>query len=417
VNVRIPRQIDVLADSLAQALATARGNPLRSGLAAVAVAAAVATMVVVVAGLEGVRQYALTTGARTFGSDTFVIAQVVPGQLSRRELADRLQRNQPIRRADVRFLDQVAGTSLLLAPTAQRSADVRAGRERFEAASITGTSAALSLIRDIDIADGRFFVRDEEQRAAQVVVLGAEVAATVFPGIDPLGRTVRIGGRGFVVVGTVRRQGTSGGVTLDRYVYMPLQAFERTFGAPSTLQVFAKGREEGSADLAEDVARTGMRARRQLRPGQPDAFDILTPEAARSFVLNLSERISAAAGPISLMALLAAVVVVANTVLVSVTQRTREIGVRRALGATRTEVQLEVLMEAALTGLFGGVMGLGGAWVLLGILERVTTAPLAVGPATALWSVVAASASGVAAGWYPARKASRIDIVDALRQE
>ncbi len=415
--MHIPTTISRFGDTLAQALATMRGNPLRSSLAAVAVAAAVATMVIVVAGLEGARQYALTTGARTFGSDTFVIAQVVAGQLSRRELADRLQRNQPIRRADVRFLDAAAGTTLLLAPTAQRNADVRAGRERFEGAAITGTSAALSTIRDIDIDDGRFFVRDEEERAAQVVVLGADVAATVLPGVDPLGRTVRIGGRGFVVVGTVRRQGTGGGVTLDRYVYMPLQAFERTFGAPATLQVFARGRDGERVESAEDVARAGMRARRQLRPGQPDAFDILTPEAARSFVLNLSERISAAAGPISLMALLAAVIVVANTVLVSVTQRTREIGVRRALGATRTEVQLEVLAEAALTGLLGGLVGLAVAWALLGLLERATATPLAVGGLTAFWSVVAACASGIAAGWYPARKASRFDIVDALRQE
>lgn len=415
--MQIFRTVGAVGASLAQALGTARANPLRSGLAAVAVAAAVATIVVVVAGLEGLRQYALTAGARTFGSDTFVIAQVVPGQLSRRELAERLQRNQPIRRADARFLDQVSGERLLLAPTAQRAADVRAGSARFEAASINGTSAALSQIRDIDIADGRFFVRDEEQRAAQVVVLGAEVAARVFPGTDPLGRTVRIGGRGFVVVGTVRPQGTSGGVTLDRYVYMPLQAFERTFGAPATLQVFAKGRDGHEADTAEDVARAGMRARRQLRPGQPDAFDILTPEAARGFVLNLSARISAAAGPISLMALLAAVVVVANTVLVSVAQRTREIGVRRALGATRSEVQLEVLVEAALTGLVGGLIGLGVGWLVLDLLERATSAPLAIGAATALWSVGAACAAGVAAGWYPARKASRIDVVDALRQE
>lgn len=415
--MRIRLVIGTVGESLAQALVTTRANPLRSGLAAVAVAAAVTTMVVVSAGLDGVRQYALTAGARSFGSDTFVIAQVVAGQLSRRELAERLQRNQPIRRADVRFLDQVAGDTLLLAPTAQRAADVRAGSRRFEAASVNGTSAALSQIRDIDIADGRFFVRDEEQRAAQVIVLGAEVAATLYPGSDPIGRTVRIGGRGFVVIGTVRPQGTSGGVTLDRYVYMPLQAFERTFGVPATLQVFARGREGHAVGTAEDVARAGMRARRQLQPGQPDAFDILTPEAARSFVLNLSERISAAAVPISAMALLAAVVVVANTVLVSVTQRTREIGVRRALGATRTEVQLEVLLEAALTGLVGGLAGLGMAWMLLGVLERATAAPLSIGTATAAWSVVAACAAGVAAGWYPARKASRIDVINALRQE
>lgn len=415
--MHIRRQLGMMAEALVQALVTARGNPLRSGLAAVAVAAAVTTMVVVIAGLDGVRRYALAAGARSFGSDTFVIAQVVPGQLSRQELAERLQRNQPIRRADVRFLDQVAGDTLLLAPTAQRAADIRTGSAEFEAASINGTSAALAQIRDIDIDDGRFFVRDEELRAAQVVVLGAEVVEALFPGSDPIGRTVRIGGRGFTVIGTVRPQGTSGGVTLDRYAYMPLQAFERAFGAPATLQVFAKGRTPEALDTAEDTARAGMRARRQLQPGSEDAFDILSPEAARSFVLNLSQRIGAAAGPISLMALLAAVVVVTNTVLVSVAQRTREIGVRRALGATRAQVQLEVLLEAALTGVAGGLLGLAIAWLLLGVIARLADTALAIGTLTAVLSVAAATTAGVAAGWYPARKASRIDVINALRQE
>lgn len=411
------QRIGRLRDAIGQAMATARGNRMRSGLAAIAVAAAVTTMVVVIAGLEGVRRYAIDAGARSFGSDTFVLAQVVPGQLSRQELAERLQRNRPIRRADVRFLDQVADGRLLLAPTAQGAADVRAGSARYESGSITGTSATLAQIRNIEIDEGRFFVRDEEQRAAQVVVIGHEVATTLFPGRDPLGRTVRIGGRGFRVVGTVTPQGTTGGVSLDRYVYMPLQAFERTFGAPATLQVFAKGQGEGDAASAEALTRAGMRARRQLRPGQPDAFDILSPEAARNFVLTLSQRIGAAAGPISLMSLLAAVIVVANTVLVSVTQRTHEIGVRRALGASRGQVQAEILLEAAMTGLAGGVIGLATASLLLAVAARAADTPLVITGPTALFSLVAAAGAGIVAGWYPARKAARLDVIAALRHE
>src|SRR5690606_22445582 len=122
-----------------------------------------------------------------------------------------------------------------------------------------------------------------------------------------------------------------------------------------------------SATLAEDRARASLRARRNQGPGEPDGFDILTPDAARGFVANLSRRIGVAAGPISLMALLAAIVVVTNTVLVSVTQRTREIGVRRALGATQSAILREVLAEAALTALVGGVVGLVVAWGLVSV--------------------------------------------------
>jgi putative ABC transport system permease protein len=228
---------------------------------------------------------------------------------------------------------------------------------------------------------------------------------------------VRIGGRGFEVIGLQRRQGTAGGVSLDRYAWMPLATHERIFGAASTLQVFAASTTPGATVGAEDRAHATMRARRHQRPGQPDVFDLITPEAARGFVGALSSRVSAAAIPISIMALLAAVVVVTNTTLVSVAQRTRDIGVRRALGATRAAVVLETLAESAIIALAGGALGLAGAWALVTIAAGVSGVPLAVSAATAFASLASAAASGIVAGWYPARRAASIDIIAAIRQD
>lgn len=409
-------QVTRLHAAAAQAASTARGHPLRSLLAALAIAAAVATMLLVTAGLEGVQQYALAVGARTVGSDTFVIAQVVPGQLSRQALAEKLRRNPPIRRSDVRYLDRVTGETRLVAPTVQRSADITAGGRRYEGANVNGTTSELSRIRDLDIGQGRFFLPAEDQRATQVVVIGAEIATTLFAAADPLGETVRIAGRGFRVIGLVRPQGTGGGVSLDRYVYIPLTSFERAFGAPATLQVFATGREV-SFEEAEGAARAGMRARRRLQPGRADTFDILSPEAARTFVLRLSDRIGAAAVPIALMALLTAIVVVTNTVLVSVAQRTREIGIRRALGATRRAVTSEVVAKAVLTTVLGGAVGILGAWAILSVAGRLTGLDLPVRATTAVWSLLAAGGAGMVAGWYPARVAARIDPIEAVHHE
>jgi putative ABC transport system permease protein len=411
------RLVRPVLDAVGEATAAVVGNPLRSSLAGVAVAAAVATIAVVQTGLDGVAAYARLTSARTFGADTFVLSQVASGNLSRRELEDRLSRNPALTRADVRFLDRHSAAAVLYAPTAQRSADVVAGGRRFEGAAINGTAASLIDIRSLEVARGRFIARDEEDRAAQVVVVGADVADALFPATDPLGQLVRIGGRGYRIVGLLARQGTAGGVTLDRYAYVPLSAYERTFGVPATLQVFGKSPADGGAVAAEDRARITMRARRRLGPARDDTFDVVTPGAARSFVAGLSERVGAAGPPISLMALITAIVVVTNTVLVSVTQRVREIGVRRALGATQRRIVLEVLVESAITSLIGGLVGLAVAGALLAVAADRTGLDLSLSPAVTLVSVLAASASGLLAGWYPAIRASRIDVISALRSE
>jgi len=409
--------VQIVIGACQEAVAAARANQLRTALAALATAAAVATMVLVVSGLDGFARYARETGERTFGSDTFVLAQLATAQLSRRELEERLARNPPIRRADTRFLDRVADDLVRYAPTAQRGADVVAGNRSFENAAVNGTTFALPDIRVIDVSEGRFFSEVETTQAAQVAVIGADVADALFPATSALNQRVRLAGRAFEVIGMVARQGQAGGVSLDSYVYIPLGAFERAFGAPATLQVFARAPAGGEASIAESRAYASMRARRQLAPGGADTFDIITPEAARTFVLVLATRISAAALPLSLMALLAAVVVVTNTVLVSVTQRTREIGIRRAVGAPRAQILAEVLAESVLTAVIGGVAGIAAASALLAGASSAFNIPLTPSWATTAAACAAAAATGLVAGYLPARKAAQLDIVAAMRTE
>ncbi len=404
-------------DVAAEAAASAAGHPLRTVLSVVAMAVAVATTAVVVSGLEGFQQYAKASSARVFGSDSYLLVQVVPGQWSRRELAERLQRNPAVRRSDVRFLERYTAADVLYAPVVQTRGEVVAGSQKLEGVAINGTSPELFLIRDLGISEGRFFGEAEADNGSQVAVLGAEVADFVFPGQEPLGRLVRLGGRGFRVIGVQSRQGSGGGVSLDRYVWIPLKAYERTFGAPASLQVFARARDPRQTARAEALTRTAMRSRRHLGPGRPDNFDLLSPEAARGFVLQLSERIGAAVGPVSLLALLAAVVVVTNTSLVSVTQRTREIGIRRAVGATRGRVVAEVLAESTLISLAGGLAGLALAEALLSVLSSVLQFRLDLREPTLLLGLSAAAVAGLAAGFYPAQRAARIEVANALRTE
>jgi putative ABC transport system permease protein len=403
--------------SLREAIATIRAHPLRASLAALAMAAAVATTATVQTGLSGLARSAREASARAFGSDTFVLVQVAGTGLSRRELAERLARNPALTRADAGFLERFAGNRVRYAGSAQRQADVIAGGRRFENAAVTGAQSALFGIRDVGIRRGRALTRDDDVSGAQVVVVGAGIAGELFPAADPLGSTVRVAGRGFRVVGVLAPQGTGAAASLDRYVWMPLAAFERLFGPPATLQVFAKASDVAETREAEDHARISMRARRHLGPAAPDTFDIIRPEASRSFVAAITERLGAAAPPISLMALIAAIVVVANTTLVSVTTRTREIGIRRALGATRADVLAETLAEATVIALAGAAAGLAVAAILISIAAGPLGVDLSLDWTTALGSVAAAAASGIVAGWYPARRAAALDVINALRQE
>ena len=405
-------------ESLRQGANALTAFPMRSALGALAIAVAVATIVTVVTALDGVRIYAEATTARTFGSDTFVIAQVASSsRVSRRELREQLARNPAIRRADLRFLERYAGDVVMYAPSAQTRADVSAGARRLEDGTVTGTTAALADIRDLDLERGRFFLPSEDLAGDAVAVIGAEVAAALFPTSDPLAQTFRVSGRAFRVIGVQARQGSAGAGSLDKYVWIPLRAYERAFGAPRTLQVFAKAAPGNDTEAAEGRAITSLRARRSLRPGAPDTFDLLTPDAARSFVANLSQRIGVAAGPISLMALLAAIVVVTNTVLVSVTQRTREIGVRRALGARASRIVQEILAESLLLSIAGGTAGALVAWSFLAALEYALDLPLRVAPQTLVLAMTAAAGSGIIAAWYPARRAVALDVVAAMRAE
>ena len=253
-----------------QGVAAAAAHRLRSSLGALAIAAAVATIVIVVAALDGVAAYARTTTARAFGSETFLIAQVAsPGRVSRRELQEQLQRNPAIRRIELTAIERLAGGLVEYAPNAQTTAEVAAGGRTYENGAVTGTWSTLADLRDLAIVRGRFFRPDEDRSGAQVAVIGADVAETLYPAQDALGKTIRLAGRRFEIIGLQDRLGNSGGASLDRYVWIPLSAYERAFGAPRSLQIFAKTTAGRPSVDGEDRARISLRASRRLEPECP----------------------------------------------------------------------------------------------------------------------------------------------------
>jgi putative ABC transport system permease protein len=380
----------------------------------------VASVILVGAAIDGLGVYAENITAKAFGSDSFLVAQIASvGRLSSRELADKQRRNKRIRPDDVAYLRESTGDSIMYSPYAQHTDDVKGENQVYEGSSIIGVSATLPYMRDIPVEDGRFFTDNEERLRRPVAVIGPDIRDALFQGNSPIGRTIRVAGTEFTVIGLLEKQGSSFGRSLDNPVYIPITVYYEMYGGQRGTAVFGKGRAGTglTMDAALDVTRAALRTHFHTPVGQADNFDTLTPDSVRSFVDSVLGVIAAVVVPITSISLVVGGIVIMNIMLVSVTERTREIGIRKALGARQGDILLQFLIESVILSLAGGIMGLMlGALVATG-LSALFGATLKVTAGYVVLSIFVSSAVGIISGWYPARRAARLDPVAALRAE
>lgn len=400
------------------AAGTLWAHKLRSALTIFGIVTGIAAVVLIGASLEVVRETAVKSTAQTIGANTFVLAQIASvGNLSRKELAAKQRRNPEIYRREAEALGARLEADALAAPVLEEIADVKAGNRRFQAASVCGSTAAIQAIREIQLSSGRFFTETENRRSARVAVIGRDVADEISPFTDPVGKRVRIGGQSFQVIGVQEKQGSSFGASLDRRVYMPLLAFEKIWGSRRSVTVFLQPRDPQLLEETQDRARVALRSLRGLKPQLEDNFDLLIPEAGRSFLIRVVGIIGVAIVPISSVALIVAGIVVMNMMLVSVTERTRETGIRKSLGARNRDIFAEILFESTILTVLGGAAGIFISYAGAIALSRAFGAPVGISPAYVLMALAITTAIGIGAGFFPAYMASRMNPVEALRYE
>ena len=398
-----------------------RAHKLRSFLTLLGVIIGVASVILVGAAIAGLGVYAEESTAKAFGSESFMVAQIAAtGRLSRREYFDKVRRNKPIYNGDARFLESLNGDRVLYSPYRNHSSDVKHENLTCEQTTIIGASADLADIRDIGVSDGRFFTQQEDHSRAFVAVIGETVRSTLFPGeSSPLGQVVKIEGVEFTVIGLEEKLGSAFGRDQDNSIYIPISAFDRLYGPGTGFALFGRPKPGSGLTLQDalDLTRVGLRTRFHTRPGQDDNFDTLTPDAIRGFIDSLLSMVAAVVVPVTCISLLVGGIVIMNIMLVSVTERTHEIGVRKALGARHRDVMLQVLIEAVLLAMIGGATGVAIGAAVTELLGRVFELSLHITAGYVALALGVSTIVGVASGWYPASRAAKLDPVVALRAE
>ena len=402
------------------ALDSIRAHRLRSFLTLLGVVIGVSSVILVGAAIEGLGMTAEQLTSKSFGAESYLLAQIANvGRLTPRQRSAKLRANRQLRRDDLTYLRAATGDEVHYSPYSQRIDDVKRGERTMEACSILGVSSVLAEIRDVGIVDGRFFTGQEERNKSFVAVVGDEIRTNFFPGASPLGQTIKIRGFDFLIVGVQEKLGSSFGRSQDNSVYIPDTTFEKLYGPGRSMSIFARARPGTGLSLDDslEITRGAMRVRNHLGPKAEDNFDFLTPDSIRGFIDNILGLIRVVVVPITMISLVVGGIVIMNIMLVSVTERTKEIGIRKSLGARSADILALILIESFMISALGGLLGIAIAWGLVEALVQFMSANLRITSPYILLAVFVSSGVGLISGWYPARRAARLDPIEALRAE
>jgi putative ABC transport system permease protein len=398
------------------AVSNLAANKLRTFLTILGIVVGVAAVISVVTVIDGLNRKV----AQTFtsqGSNVFSVRRLPQVILSRDEFL-RLNKRKEITVEDASFVAEKCRGCQRVGWDVGSSKVVKYSNQKAEGVIVRGVSSEVISIEALNFEVGRPFSEQEINSSYQVCVIGWDIVDNLFPGVDPVGREVRINNLPFTVVGVTERLGTIFGFSRDNFVMIPITTYHKIFGTRGGVSILVAAEQTELIDRVEEEVRTLLRIRRHKTYRDPDdGFSVETSQIFLDLYSNATKNIYLVSFIISGISLIVGGIVIMNIMLVSVTERTREIGIRKAMGARRIDVLIQFLVEAVAISALGGVIGILTGYGLAYAISAYTQFPLFIHPGSAVLGVSVSSVVGIIFGVYPARRAALLDPIEALRAE
>src|SRR6201984_3580363 len=412
---KVQRAAVALQETFHIALDTLRAHKLRTFLTLLGVILAVTTLVAVISVLNGLNVY-VSDKVANLGANALVVDKI--GIVTNLDQWTKARKRPPLDMSDYEALRDGMKLAAAVAAEQNNVADVRYGNGLSEDVRILGTTPAFADIRQIEVASGRLLTQADDDHAANVCVIGMDVVNKLMPGVDVLGKEIRAGQGQYQIVGVAKPKGTVLGPPQDNFVMIPLRTYRSVWlqhGDSVTMFVQARGPEWMSA--AEDEARVIIRTRRHLRYEEDDNFAIIMPDSLTGIWNRITGNAFGIAIWVTSVFLVVGGIVIMNIMLASVTERTREIGLRKSLGARRKHILLQFLAESALLSATGGLIGILAAYGVVLFVKNTFSFPMETPVGAVILSLGLSPAVGLFFGIFPAMHAAKLDPIEALRAD
>lgn len=398
------------------ALETLRTHKMRSFLMLLGIVLSVSTLIMVVSLISGVNLYVANRIAN-LGANVFLVLRY-PIITDTEEFVKATRRNKPITWEDYIYLRDNSKLALRVGAEAYQLGRTKANGQTVEDTTVYGVTANIGDMKTEGPASGRYITDIDNQHRSLVALIGSDIGEKLFPGVDPIGKEIDVDGRPYEVIGVGKPIGTVLGQTQDNYVYIPIETWMKYYVTSNTsLAINVQTRGSDWMSRSQEEFQTLMRARRRLGPNDPDNFGILDGGSLVDLFKRITGALAASMVGIVAVFLVIGGVVIMNVMLATVTERTREIGIRKSLGARRSDILLQFLTETAVMSTIGGLIGVALAYAFAVAIADNTPVPMHVPISAVIIALGVSTAVGIFFGLYPANKAANLSPIEALRQE